>query len=63
MNSLGFIIFLIAAVAELARSPLYRGFTKRAESCSACRDFGTVEISQLWRGSPASLWNAIKILK
>lgn len=49
-------------LGEIARSPEYTEFTKRAEACCACRDFGTVELSNLWEGRPGSLWNAVKIL-
>lgn len=50
------------SIAELARSPLYQDFTRRAESCRRCRDFGTVELSHLWEGRRGSIWNALKIL-
>jgi MoaA/NifB/PqqE/SkfB family radical SAM enzyme len=49
-------------LAEIARSEDYRAFTRRAESCCQCRDFGVVELSHLWGGRPGSLWNAVKIL-
>lgn len=50
------------SVVDIARSPAYGEFTKRAEACSRCRDFGVVEISHLWEGRPGSLWNAVKNL-
>lgn len=49
-------------VADIAGSPAYRDFTKRAEACSRCRDFGVVEISHLWEGRPGSLVNALRNL-
>lgn len=50
------------SIIEIARSQGYRDFTRRAEPCSQCRDFGVVELSHLWEGRPRSLWNAVKIL-
>ena len=49
-------------VGEIAKSDAYRDFTKRAETCKRCRDFGVVELSHLWEGRRGSLWNAVKIL-
>lgn len=50
-------------LTEISGSRLYRDFTRRAEACSICRDFGTVEVSHLWEGRPSALWNAVKILR
>jgi MoaA/NifB/PqqE/SkfB family radical SAM enzyme len=49
-------------LGEISGGELYNEFTRRAEACSICRDFGTVELSHLWEGRPSALWNSVKIL-
>lgn len=49
-------------VGDIAKSETYSAFTKRAEACSKCRDFGVVQLSHLWEGRRGSLWNTVKIL-
>ncbi len=48
------------AVGDLMRSPAFRDFQCRAESCHRCRDAAVVEISHLWEGRVEAIWNAVR---
>jgi MoaA/NifB/PqqE/SkfB family radical SAM enzyme len=37
-------------------------FQARAETCQRCRDAAVVEVSHMWEGRPAAIWNALKSL-
>jgi len=47
---------------SLFSGPDFPDFLARAEICQRCRDAAVVEVSHMWEGRPAAIWNALKSL-